>query len=58
MALSDELRLPVVLHYMEGYRVDEIARMLRLPGGTVKSRLRRAREKLRSILAEEDGSDA
>lgn len=55
MALPDKLRLPVVLHYMDGYRVDEIARMLRLPQGTVKSRLRRARVRLREIMEEDGG---
>ena len=55
MALPDTLRLPVILHYMEGYRVDEVARMLRLPQGTVKSRLRRARMQLRQQLDEEGG---
>ena len=32
---------------------DELARVLRLPQGTVKSRLNRAREKLKRILSEE-----
>lgn len=55
MALPDKLRLPVMLHYMEGYRVDEIAAMLRLPQGTVKSRLRRARIQLRTLLDDDGG---
>lgn len=54
-ALEDKLRLPVVLHYMEGYRVDEIADLLRLPLGTVKSRLVRARKQLRATLEEDEG---
>lgn len=41
--LEDKYRLPLVLHYLEGYAVDEIASMLRLPAGTVKSRLSRGR---------------
>ena len=41
--LSPEHRLVVVLHHLEGYRVREIAQMLKLPAGTVKSRLRSAR---------------
>lgn len=58
--LDDKLRLPVVLHYMEGYRIDEIARMLRLPSGTVKSRLMRARTRLKNMLSDSEGglSDA
>lgn len=51
--LSDEHRLVVVLHHLEGYSVQEIAKMLKLPQGTVKSRLGRAREQLRRDLEEE-----
>lgn len=53
--LEDRLRLPLVLHYMEGYRVEEIAKMLRLPAGTVKSRLSRARGRLHKLLTDEEG---
>ena len=53
--LDDKLRLPVVLHYMEGYRVDEIAKMLCLPSGTVKSRLMRARARLKDMLDDQEG---
>ena len=45
--LPDTLRPAMVLHYLEGYEVKEIARMLRVPAGTVKTRLMRGREKLR-----------
>lgn len=55
LALEEKLRLPVILHYMEGYRVEEMARMLRLPQGTVKSRLRRARMRLKDMLDDEGG---
>lgn len=34
MALPPALRLPVELHYIEGYKIEEIARMLRVPSGT------------------------
>ena len=54
-ALDSKYRLPLTLHYMEGYRVDELARMLRLPQGTVKSRLRRARMRLKDMLDDEGG---
>ena len=46
-ALEDALRLPAVLFYIEGYEVKDIARMMRLPSGTVKSRLHRARKKMK-----------
>lgn len=46
-SLPDTLRPAMVLHYLEGYEVKEIARMLRVPAGTVKSRLMRGREKMK-----------
>jgi RNA polymerase sigma factor (sigma-70 family) len=56
-ALHDEIdrlprsfRLPVILCYFEGLTLDEAARRLRCPAGTVGSRLSRAREKLRRGL--------
>lgn len=45
--LPDKLRLPMVLHYLEGYDVQEVAAMLRLPEGTIKSRLARGRKKMK-----------
>ncbi len=47
LSLEENLRLPAVLHYMEGYALKDIARMLHLPTGTVKSRLHRARKKMK-----------
>ena len=49
-AIDETLRLPIVLHYMEGYSTKEIAQMLRLPHGTVKSRMSRARIQLKEII--------
>jgi len=49
--LSDIHRVVVVLHYIEEVPVEEIARQLSIPVGTVKSRLARARESLRRYLA-------
>ena len=51
--LEEKFRLPLQLRYVEGYSVAEVARMLRLPEGTVKSRLSRGRNKLRALLNEE-----
>ncbi len=45
--LPDTLRLTMVLHYVEGYDVKDIARMQRIPVGTVKTRLMRGREKMK-----------
>ena len=51
-ALSPELRLPVLLFYMEGYKTREVAQILRIPEGTVKTRLMRAKRKLKIMLEE------
>ncbi|MDE5779550.1 MAG: sigma-70 family RNA polymerase sigma factor [Lachnospiraceae bacterium] len=53
MGLSEQHRLVVILHHLEGYSVEEVAKMLRVPQGTVKSRLSRAREQLKKDLEEE-----
>ena len=50
LALDEKYRLPVVLYYLEGFKTREIASMLGVPEGTVKSRLRTARELLRKDL--------
>lgn len=50
--LSEPYRVILVLHYSEGLRVQEIARLLELPAGTVKSRLKRGRDQLSAILEE------
>ena len=46
-ALPLNLRIPLVLHYMEGYPVKEIAAMLQLPPTTVQWRLHSARKQIR-----------
>ena len=53
MKLDMKWRLPIVLYYMDGYSVEEISRMLRLPQGTVKSRMSRGRRILKELLSEE-----
>ena len=50
-ALSDEHRSIVLLHDTEGYKLTEIQDLMGIPVGTVKSRLHRARARLREILA-------
>jgi RNA polymerase sigma-70 factor, ECF subfamily len=49
-ALSEDLRLVAVLSDVEGFSYEEIATTLRVPLGTVKSRLHRARQILQHRL--------
>ncbi len=49
--LPKAFRLPVVLCYFEGLTLDEAARTLCWPPGTVRSRLARGRDKLRRALS-------
>lgn len=51
--LPEGLRLPLVLRYAEGMSYAEIAGVLRLSQSTVRSRLRRGKEKLRKELEAE-----
>ena len=53
LQLEERERIPVLLHYIEGYDVKQIASILRIPQGTVKSRLSRGRSQLKSICREE-----
>lgn len=53
LRLEERYRVPILLHYLEGYSVAEVAAILRVPQGTVKTWLRRGREALRTILNEE-----
>ena len=50
-----ELREVVVLHYLADLGTAEIAASLRIPEGTVKSRLSRARARLADLLDEREG---
>jgi RNA polymerase sigma-70 factor (ECF subfamily) len=50
--LPDEQRQPVVLAYFEGLTHVEISEKLKVPLGTVKSRMRLALGKLRAALGE------
>lgn len=52
MELPREFRDIVILYYYEGFQTKEIAQMLKLSEGTVKSRLSRARGKLKTALEE------
>lgn len=51
-SLSEELRITTVLFYFEDMSIKDIAKILKIPEGTVRSRLTRARVKLREIISE------
>ena len=51
--LDVKLRVPVVLHYIEGYTIQETARLLMIPLGTTKHRLKQAKSILKEQLKEE-----
>lgn len=48
--LPESLRAPLVLHELQGFEYSEVASLLRIPVGTVKSRIFRARLKMADIL--------
>ena len=50
--LEEREKMCVLLFYMEEYSVAQIAEVLKIPQGTVKSRLNRARKQLKGLLQE------
>ena len=50
--LPDDMRAAIVLRDVQGFSYDEIAQMLEINVGTIKSRISRGREKLREKLKE------
>lgn len=53
MRLPEQVRTPIVLHYVEGYSIREIAEMLGAPESTIKTRMATGRRQARGLLAEE-----
>ena len=53
MALGPKYRIVIFLYYYEGYSIEEISQVLKLPRGTVGTRLKRGREQLKQTLSEE-----
>tara|TARA_E500000331_G_scaffold132433_1_gene129543 strand:- start:190 stop:435 length:246 start_codon:yes stop_codon:yes gene_type:complete len=50
-ALPDEFKIPLILRDQTGMNYQEISTLLSLPEGTVKSRIARARERLKVELS-------
>ncbi len=57
MALPKKYRIPIYLHYYEGYTTSEIAQILKVPKNTVCTQLRRGRECIRKSFMEEAESN-
>jgi RNA polymerase sigma-70 factor (ECF subfamily) len=49
-ALSEEHRIVLLLHDADGYTIPEIQALTGTPAGTIKSRLHRARVRMRALL--------
>lgn len=53
--LAEHIRMPILLKYYYGYSQEEIAAMINIPVGTVKSRLHSGLKQLRKELAKDEG---
>ena len=53
MDLPKKYRVPIFLHYYEDYSCEEISSFLRIANATVRTRLRRGREMLKTKIKEE-----
>lgn len=52
--LNDELKEIVILYYFEDFSIKEISKIIKIPEGTVKTRLSRARKKLEDTILNEN----
>ena len=52
ISLDEKYKLPIYLHYYEGYKTEEIAKMLKINHATIRTQLRVAREKLKYLFEE------
>ena len=55
--INKDLKEIVILYYIEDFSVKEIARIIEIPEGTVKSRLSRARKELEQILIKDENTE-
>lgn len=56
--LKEEYRLVIVLFYYDDLSIRDIANVLEISTGTVKSRLNRGRELLKKVLEEKGGNES
>lgn len=55
--LPEKLRITIVLYYFEDMDIRSTAKVLKIPEGTVKSRLNQAKKKLKGVLADGETAD-
>lgn len=53
-SLDEKYRVIMILFYGQGYRINEIARMLKIPKSTVQTRLQRGRRRLAEYYGSEE----
>ena len=53
VSLEEKYRIVIHLHYVEGYKTDELSALLGISAAAVKKRLQRGREALREIYEKE-----
>ena len=55
--MSEDHRMVLALHYLQGFEVVEMAKILGIPEGTVKSRLHHARQKFKQVTESTGATD-
>ena len=55
--LDKDLKQIVILYYFEDFSVKELAKIIKIPEGTVKSRLSRARKELEKALITQENNE-
>lgn len=53
LSLKEKYRMPIHLHYYEGYSIKEISQILDAPAATVGTRLARGRKELKKIIGDD-----
>lgn len=54
MSLPEKYRIPIYLYYYEGFTAEEISGMTNIKSSTLRSQLKRGREKLKIMLQGDD----
>lgn len=54
--LPDKYKTVIHLHYMEGYKTEEVAAILKISPDTARKRLQYARQRLKKMIKEEDSN--